>query len=279
MKKFQSDVPDRFFMEGVSEAYVVGMAAGLAMSGFIPYVNTIATFLTRRCFEQVSIDLGLANANVRLIAGGGGLVYAPLGPTHLAIDDVALMRAIPNMTIIVPCDADEIARAMLASETHEGPIYLRVAKGGEEVVSREEAGFRIGEAIVLRQPGGVLFVASGVLVKTALLAAEALATGGVSAGVINVHTIKPLDEERLLENIARSRVVITLEEHLVNGGLGSAVAELFAEHGCGDKRRFKRLGLPDEFPHEYGSQDSLLATAGLDVESIVRTTRSLLVRE
>jgi transketolase len=279
MKKFQSDVPDRFFMEGVSEAYIVGMAAGLAMSGFIPYVNTIATFLTRRCFEQVSIDLGLANANVRLISGGGGLVYAPLGPTHLAIDDVALMRAIPNMTIVVPCDADEIERAMLASETHEGPIYLRVAKGGEEVVSREEAGFRIGEAIVLRQPGDVLFVASGVLVKVALRAAEALATGGISAGVINVHTIKPLDEERLLENIARSRVVITLEEHLVSGGLGSAVAELFAEHGCGDKRRFKRLGLPDEFPHEYGSQDSLLATAGLDVESIVGTARSLHMRE
>lgn len=276
MNRLQSAIPDRFFMEGISEAYVIGMAAGLAMSGFIPYVNTIATFLTRRCFEQIAIDLGLSNTNVRLIGGGGGLVYAPLGPTHLAIDDIALMRTIPNMAVVVPCDPDEIARAMLASETHAGPMYVRVAKGGEKSISRPEDGFRIGEAIVLRPPGDVLFVACGVLVRTALRAAETLEREGISSGVLNVHTIKPLDAPRLLANMERARVVITLEEHLVQGGLGSAVAELFAEHSFGERRRFKRLGLPDEFPQEYGSQDSLLAAAGLDAAGVVSTATALL---
>lgn len=276
MKSFVADFPERVFMEGVSEAYIVGMAAGLASAGFVPYVNTIATFLSRRSYEQNAIDLGLARANVRLIAGGGGLVYAPLGPTHLAIEDVALMRAIPNMTVIVPADPDEIERALIASVDYQGPIYIRVAKGGEEVVSRAEDGFRIGEAIVLRPPGEVLLIACGVLVKTALAAADALAADGVTAGVINVHTVKPLDEARLLESIRQARVILTLEEHVRHGGLGSAVAELIAEHALSGDRRFRRLGLPDEFPSEYGSQASLLAAAGLDVAGVATSTRELL---
>ncbi len=203
----------------------------------------------------------------------------PLGPTHLAIEDIALMRAIPNMTVIVPADPDEIERAMIASVSHEGPIYIRVAKGGEKIVSRAEDGFRIGEAVVLRplrdSGGDVLFIACGVLVDTALQAANALETEGIQAGVINVHTIKPLDETRLLENIQSARVVVTLEEHVKSGGLGSAVAELIAERATGT-RRFKRLGLPDEFPSEYGSQASLLAAAGMDVAGVVRTAKELL---
>ena len=129
LEKMKQEIPDRFIMEGVSEQHIIGMAAGMAMDGFIPYVNTIATFLTRRCFEQNVIDLGLHNSNVRLIANGGGLVYAPLGPTHLAIEDIAIMRTIPNMTIVAPADAEEMRRFMVQTVDYKGPIYIRLAKG------------------------------------------------------------------------------------------------------------------------------------------------------
>src|SRR5436305_11063769 len=143
----QRDMPDRHYMEGITEANVVGMAAGLAMEGFVPYVNTIATFITRRCYEQVAVDLCLHNVPVRLIGNGGGLVYAPLGPTHLAIDDIAIMRALPNMTVVAVCDAPEMTRFMRQSVDWPLPIYIRLAKGGDPVVSRDEHGFEIGKAI------------------------------------------------------------------------------------------------------------------------------------
>lgn len=275
-KRLAADIGNRFFMEGVSEAYLVGMAAGLAMSGYVPYVNTIATFLTRRCYEQNAVDVGLSRANVRLIAGGGGLVYAPLGPTHLAIEDLALMRAIPNMTVVVPADADEIERTMLASETYDGPMYIRVAKGGEAIVSRASDGFQIGRAIVLRPRAEILLVACGVLVKAALAAADLLERDGHRTCVINAHTVKPLDTATILDCASAARVVMTMEEHVLSGGLGSAVAESLLEAGLPGERRFKRLGLPDAYPTEYGSQDSLLAAAGMSAEGIATTAKELL---
>ena len=276
LKKFRDEIGPRFFMEGISEAHVVSMAAGLAMSGKRVYVNTIATFLSRRCYEQIVVDVALANADVCLIAGGGGLVYAPLGPTHLAIDDLALLRAVPNMSVIVPADADEMERAMLATATHRGPIYLRAAKGGEPVVSRAEHGFEIGKAILHRPPGDALIISTGVLTHRAQQAADELARAGVTAGVLHVHTLKPLDEPGILGAIQGCRAVITLEEHIACGGLGSAVSELIAEQLPGRGPRFRRLCLPDQFPDEYGSQDSLLDRYGLNVENVVRTAKTLL---
>jgi len=159
-------------MEGVSEQHIIGMAAGLAMTGKQVYFNTIATFITRRCLEQNAIDLGLANVKVRLLGSGGGLVYAPLGPTHLATEDITLMRAIPNMTIVAPCDAEEMERAMMASERLPGPLYVRIAKGGEAVVSKPEHGFEYGKAIVHKEAGDLLFVTTGVMLSRALEAAH-----------------------------------------------------------------------------------------------------------
>src|SRR5256885_9011102 len=158
LKPFKAEMPDRFLMEGVSEATVVGVAAGLALEGKIVYVNTIATFLTRRCFEQVALDLCLHNVNVRLIANGGGVVYAPLGPTHLAIEDLAILRSIPNMTIVAPCDAEEMKRLMPLTVEHRGPIYIRVAKGGDPIVSSNAVPFTIGKALPMRQGGDALIV-------------------------------------------------------------------------------------------------------------------------
>src|SRR6266480_4573096 len=149
------DMPDRWYMEGITEANVIGMAAGLAMEGFVPYVNTIATFITRRCYEQVAVDLCLHKLPVRLIGNGGGLVYAPLGPTHLAIEDIAIMRALPNMTVVSVCDADEMKRFMDQTLDWPGPIYIRLAKGYDPIVSRPELGFEIGKAIVMREAAGL----------------------------------------------------------------------------------------------------------------------------
>src|ERR1700688_3815642 len=151
MKK---EMPERWYMEGITEANVIGMAAGFAMEGFIPYVHTIATFITRRCYEQVAVDLCLHNLPVRLIGNGGGLVYAPLGPTHLAIEDIAIMRALPNMTVVAVCDADEMKRFMNQTLDWPGPIYIRLAKGYDPIVSRAELGFKIGKAIALREAAG-----------------------------------------------------------------------------------------------------------------------------
>src|ERR1700688_3860720 len=151
MKK---EMPERWYMEGITEANVIGMAAGFAMEGYIPYVNTIATFITRRCYEQVAVDLCLHELPVRLIGNGGGLVYAPLGPTHLAIEDIAIMRALPNMTVVSVCDADEMKRFMDQTLDWPGPIYIRLAKGYDPIVSRAELGFTIGRAIVMREAAG-----------------------------------------------------------------------------------------------------------------------------
>src|SRR6266436_10429145 len=153
-KRMREEMPGRAFMEGVSEANVVGMAAGLAMEGFIPYVHTIATFITRRCYEQVAVDLCLHNLPVRLIGNGAGLVYAPLGPTHLAIEDIAIMRALPNMTVVAVSDADEMRRLMNQTLDWPGPIYIRLAKGGDPIISRADLGFEIGKAIPMREAAG-----------------------------------------------------------------------------------------------------------------------------
>ncbi len=261
--------PDRWFMEGVAEQYVVGMAAGLAMEGFVPYVNTIATFLSRRCYEQIVVDLCQHRLPVRLIANGGGVVYAPLGPTHLATEDIAILRCVPNMTIVAPCDAAEMARFMSVSLDWPDPIYIRLAKGGDEVVSREENGFAIGEAIKLRKPGEVLFVTTGIMAQRAMVASTVLAKQGIQAGVLHMHTIKPLDRQALLEASAEAELIITAEEHVLAGGLGSLVLETFNDAGYTGMPRVIRMGLPDEFSAQYGSQDSLLQSWHLDSNALV----------
>ena len=264
------EMPERWYMEGVSEQNMIGMAAGLAMEGYIPYVNTIATFITRRCYEQVALDLCLHNLPVRLIGNGGGLVYAPLGPTHLAIEDMAIMRALPNMTVVAPTDADEMRRFMETTPDHQGPVYIRLGKGGDEIVSRDADGFKIGRAILLRDPADVLIVATGVMVNRSLAAAETLDEKGIGCGVLNMHTVKPLDTERLLTLASKVRLLVTVEEHTLAGGLGSAVVEALADYPGRRQPAVLRLGIPDAFAGEYGTQDSLLETYGLQPEGIAR---------
>lgn len=272
----REEFPDRFFMEGVSEAYLIGVAAGLALEGRVVYVNTIATFLSRRCFEQIAIDLCLHNVKVRLIANGGGLVYAPLGPTHLAIDDVGILRTLPNMTIVAPADAEEMRRLMPLTLDHEGPIYIRLAKGGDPIVSRDDIPFAIGKALPMRDGADALVVTTGVTLKPALDAAAQLAEeGGLDCGVLHVPTIKPLDVEALLAAARGRSAVVVVEEHTVYGGLGSAVAEALLEAGLDPMPRFKRIGISDEFPDEYESQALLMERYGMTTGRIAEVVPEL----
>ena len=275
LDQFKNDFPDRFFMEGVSEANIVGMAAGLALEGKIVYVNTIATFITRRCCEQVVLDLGLHNANVRLIGSGGGVVYAPLGPTHLAIDDIAIMRAIPNMTIVALCDANEMGRFMPLTAAYQGPLYIHLGKGGDPIVSLD-APFEIGRAIPMVRGSDVLLVSTGITLKIALDAAAALGSNAISAGVLHMPTVKPLDVEAFLAAAAPVDAIVVVEEHTILGGLGGALAEIVAEAGFEPAKRFKRIGIPDVFPHGYGSQASMMARYDITAERTMAVARDLL---
>jgi transketolase len=272
LDEMRREMPERWFMEGVSEQAIIGMAAGLAMDGFIPYINTIATFLTRRCLEQVAIDLCLHKLPVRLIASGGGAVYAPLGPTHMALDDLALLRPLPGMTIVAPADADEMTRAMDATLAEPGPVYVRIAKGNEPVITRAGDGFAIGRAIRLRAGRDVLFASTGAMSWRALKAADLLAASGIEAGVLHCHTVKPLDGEALARGAVAARLVVTLEEHTLVGGLGSAVLESLNDAEIATP--VLRLGLPDRFSRDYGSSEHVLEMAGLGVEAIAAAVRS-----
>lgn len=270
LEEFKREMPRRFFMEGVSEAHVVGMAAGLALEGKIPFVCTIASFLTRRCYEQVFLDLGLHRARVRLVGLGGGLVYGPLGPTHMATDDLALMRAVPGMAIIAPCDTVEAQAAVRASVDYPGPVYLRVARGGESTVSEAMPAFKIGKGRLLRQGADALLITTGIMPGSAIEAANVLAASGIEISILHLPTLKPLDVDSILEAVRLVPAVFSLEEHVVNGGLGSAVAEVIAEAGFQSPKRFKRLGLPDAFPEGYGSQGLLLERYELSAANIAR---------
>jgi len=278
----KAEMPERYYMEGIAEANVVGMAAGLAMDGYMPYVNTIATFLTRRCYEQVAVDLCLHDLPVRLVANGGGLVYAPLGPTHLAIEDIAIMRALPNMTVVAVSDAPEMIRFMEQTLDWPKPIYIRMGKGGDPVVSRAELGFRIGKAIPMRNArgkGGVALMATGVMTANCLAAAELLARDGIDASVLHVHTVKPLDAEAVLEHARPARLVVTVEEGIAIGGFGSAVTDLLVEQLGRAMPAMLRLALPDAFPQKYGVQNDHFEVFGLTPPQIAASAQQALARD
>ena len=276
---FRQEFPDRFFMEGISEAHLVGMAAGMALEGRIVYLNTIATFITRRCFEQIVLDLCLHRTQVRLIGSGGGVVYAPLGPTHLATEDLAILRPLPGMTLVAPADATEMRRLMPLTVDLPGPLYIRLGKGGDPVVTDPAQPFEFGRAYPLRAGGEVLLVSTGTTAQLALDAAGLLAAQGLSAGVLHLPTLKPVDEEALIAHLAPARIVLSVEEHTRIGGLGSLLAELLAEAGFARPKRFARMGLPDQFAHQYGSQASLMAHMGLSAETVAARALALAARQ
>lgn len=283
LEAFYEEFPGRFIMEGVSEASIVGMMAGLASCGKIPYLNTIATFITRRCFEQIALDACLHRYPIRLIGSGGGLVYASLGPTHQAIDDIALMRTLPNMTIVAPADANEMRAFMPLTLEWPGPIYIRLAKGNDPIVTPADLPFQIGCGSLRREGKDVLFITTGIMLSHALDAAETLEPHGIAAGVYHLPTVQPLDVEGIQRAISGVRMAIAAEEHFKVGGLGSAVAEVIAEMEQ-DRPRFRRIGFPHAYPEHYGSQDELMRHLGVHRDALVsaalemsRTDRKVIV--
>jgi transketolase len=251
------------------------MSAGLAMEGYIPYVNTIGTFLTRRCYEQIFLDICLHNLPVRLIGNGGGLVYAPLGPTHLSVEDFAILRPIPNMTIVSPCDAIEMKKIMLQTEHYPGPIYIRVARGGDKIITNKETNVKIGEAVELIKPVDAVFITTGITSQIALEAINFLNSNNLKIGLVHLHTIKPLDSSYLKNLFNSVKFAVIVEEHSVVGGLGSAILEFVNDYSIKDIR-IKRIGIPDKFVEKYGTQDSLLKHLKIDRDNLIDSMKKLL---
>ena len=272
---FRAEFPERFMNVGVAEANMIGVCAGLASCGRIPIAYTIASFEIFRAFEQIRDDVCYQNLPVKIVGVGGGLAYSTLGPTHHVIEDLAMFRAMPNMTVVCPSDPVEARLLALASVEHPGPVYIRLAKAGEKRLFSEDHTIEIGQAIPMAIGGDVTLIATGMMVGNALKAASRLEESGIQTGVLNVHTLKPIDREAILDAAERSGLIVTVEEHGIYGGLGGAVAEVVAEEGV--PVRVKRLGLPDRFCPDYGTQEHLWERAGLDPESIVEAVQSLLV--
>tara|TARA_A100001015_G_scaffold289576_1_gene361586 strand:+ start:2218 stop:3141 length:924 start_codon:yes stop_codon:yes gene_type:complete len=268
-------LPKNYLMEGVCEQNLIGMSAGLAMEGFIPYVNTIGTFLTRRCYEQIFLDVCLHNLPVRFIGNGGGGVYAPLGPTHLSIEDFAILRAIPNMTIVAPCDAVEMKKIMLETEKFKGPIYIRLGRGGDKIITKKTSKIKIGKAVEIIKPKENLFITTGVTTQIALEAIKTLEKDKIKVGLVHFNTIKPLDKQFLKKLLKQMKCVITVEEHSIIGGLGSSILEFINENKIYNTK-VKRIGVPDKFTEQYGSQETLFKLWKIDGENLSREMKKLI---
>ncbi len=269
LDNFKKKYPNRFFMEGVAEQSIIGIAAGLAFEDFRPYVNTIATFITRRCFEQVVVDLCLHNLPVTLIGNGGGLVYAPLGPTHQAIEDISIMRSLPNLTIIAPCDAYEMKNLMMQSIKLKGPLYVRIARGGEKIITKKFLP-KIGKAIELKKGKDYYFFTTGITSHIALKASEHLKkTYNINCGVLHFSTIKPLDKFSIKKIANKAKKIITVEENVKAGGFGSSILEVFSDlHQNVKLPKIKIMGLEDKYIDKYGTQDELLTYSGLSFNKL-----------
>lgn len=266
LAKFKEQFPNQFLSAGIAEQNMIALASGLASEGHNVFACSFASFVATRCYEQVKINLGYMQHNVKLVGIASGLGVSHQGNTHYGLDDVSLMRTIPGMTVIVPSDCTEVAKATIALVDYQGPAYLRlVGEGFIPIVNPDDYEFVIGKGIVKREGTDVLIIANGTMVNQSLKVAEELEKEGISASVINMHTVKPLDKGLINELVPGKRLVITVEEGQVNGALGSAVAEHLVS--LGNAPKMLRLGIKDTFPHA-GSYQYLLKQCSLDIESI-----------
>ncbi len=270
---FGSLFPERFVEMGIAEQDMVSTAAGLCLGGFIPFANSFAIFIVGRAFDQTRQQIALAKLNVKLAGSSAGLTQGPDGATHQSVIDVSLMRSLPNMTVIVPSDAEEARLATIAAAEYVGPVYLRLSRYDTPVWREPGRPFAVGEAEV-RRPGRDITIAStGVLYGKVLEAVDILASEGIEAEVLNVHTVKPIDAAAIIASASRTGAILTFEEHSIIGGLGSAVAEVLAEGRCNVP--FRRMGVLDTFG-ESGTAEQLLELHGLTPARIVETACELI---
>lgn len=270
-----AEFPERAIEVGIAEQNLIGVAAGLALVGHIPFAVGMNPFVTMRCFEQIRTDVGYGKRNVKVIGGyGSGLAFGGWGPTHHAMEEIALMRLIPGMTVIMPADAVDTERATIAAAEHVGPVYISIAGGSLPLEQpEEERQFEIGRAVTLREGKDVTVIATGSTVSEALRAGGLLAENNISVRVLNMHTVKPIDRDAILAAAQETKAIITIEEQNVIGGLGGAVSEVCASAGVG---LVKRLGLQDVFCTTVGSHADVKRRYGITAEAIVEAVEGLL---
>ena len=275
MKPFKAAYPERSFNVGIAEANMVGVAAGLSACGKIPFVHSFATFASRRCFDQIAISVCYAGLNVKIVGSDPGVGAELNGGTHMALEDMGIMRTLPGMTVFEPTDSVQLRKALPAVARHEGPVYIRLFRRKAEKVFDDDSVFTLGKADLLRDGSDVTIIASGVCVANALQAAAMLAGEGVSARVLNMHTVKPVDAEAVLRAAEETGAVVTAENHSVIGGLGSAVAEVLAE---GRPAPLERVGVKDHFG-QVGKAPYLMGVFGITPADIAKAARKALARK
>lgn len=264
--KFANAFPDRFFNMGVSEQDMVGTAGGLSLTGKIPFASTFAVFETGRAWDQIRQTICYSNLNVKLVASHGGITVGEDGASHQALEDIALMRVLPNMTVIVPSDGFETKQVIDAIAEYDGPVYVRLGRGKVPAVMPEGYKFQIGKAYKFHALHDTTIIANGIMVSLALKASEMLAKEGINAGVVNMSTVKPLDTDTLLEVAKNSKLIVTAEEHSIIGGLGGAVSEFLSENRA---VLIKKVGVKDTFGCS-GRPEELLKLYGLTADDIVK---------
>ena len=271
---FAKKFPNRFFEMGIAEANMISAAAGLASCGKIPFVSTFAVFATGRVYDQIRMDVAYSNLNVKIFATHGGISVGKDGASHQMIEDLALMRVLPNMTVFAPSDAEQTRRTVELMAYNEGPMYARVGRASTPILYQHDdlKDLRVGKAITIKDGNDVSIIACGTMVDTALDAAGMLQEQGISARVIDMFTIKPLDEKTIMKAAMDTSIIVTIEEHSIIGGLGSAVAELLAEQGF--EGNFSRMGIKDIFC-ESGEPNDLFEKYGLTTNHVIKLIRKL----
>jgi transketolase len=275
MDAFQKDHPERFFQVGIAEANMIGIAAGLTIGGKIPFTGTFANFSTGRVYDQIRQSVAYSGKNVKICASHAGLTLGEDGATHQILEDIGLMKMLPHMCVINPCDYNQTKAATIAIASYEGPVYLRFGRPTVPNFTPADQTFEIGKALMLNEGTDVTIVATGHLVWKAIEAGEKLAEQGISAEIINIHTIKPLDNEAILKSVAKTKCVVTAEEHQMNGGLGDSVAQLLARNTPAPQ---EFVAVNDSFG-ESGTPDELMTKYGLDTVNIVEAVQKVMKRK
>lgn len=275
MDGFAKEFPDRFVQCGIAEANMTGIAAGLSLCGKVPFLGGFAEFVTGRTYDQIRQVVAYSNKNVKICGSHAGISLGEDGATHQTMEDIGLMKALPNMTVLVPCDFNQAKMATLAAAEHVGPVYLRLGRSKMPNFTAENEPFVIGKAQMLNEGKDVSLFACGHLVWEALEAAKALEAEGISAEVINIHTIKPLDKEAIIASAKKTGAVVTCEEHLMNNGLGDSVAQVLAQH-CPTPMEY--VAVDDRFG-ESGTPDEMLTNYGLRAKDIIAKVHAVLKRK
>ncbi len=275
MDAFKKENPDRFFQTGIAEANMIGIAAGMTIGGKIPFTGTFAIFSTGRVYDQIRQSVAYSNKNVKICASHAGLTLGEDGATHQVLEDIGMMKMLPNMTVVVPCDFNQTKQATIAIADHEGPVYLRFGRPVMPIFIKPDAEFVIGKADVLIEGTDVTIIACGHMVWKSIEAAKKLEAQGIFVELINMHTIKPLDAAAILKSVSKTKCVVTAEEHMINGGLGDSVAQVLTRNLLVPQ---EFVGVNDTFG-ESGNPMELMTKYGIDTDNVVEAALKAISRK